>query len=281
MKKVVRALLLLLAATAAFSQTTPPQPSAKPDGPIQDNSFLLEEAYNQEDGVIQHISSFQRLFDSKEWVYTFTQEFPVPIQKHQLSYTVPVVSLPEGIGTGVGDVMINYRFQAIGTGETRLAFSPRASLILPTGDYRKGRGAGAVGVQFNLPFSVVLTDKIVTHWNAGGTIIPGAKNELGEKSRVTGYNLGASLIYQFNNRFNAMFETVWTGDESVIGRKETQRYHELFLNPGIRWAHNFDSGLQIVPGVSVPIGVGPSSGEKGLLFYVSFEHPWKALFGRR
>ena len=25
---------------------------------IQDNSFLLEEAYNQEDGVIQHIQSY-------------------------------------------------------------------------------------------------------------------------------------------------------------------------------------------------------------------------------
>ena len=26
---------------------------------IQDNSFLLEEAYNQEDGVVQHIQTFQ------------------------------------------------------------------------------------------------------------------------------------------------------------------------------------------------------------------------------
>lgn len=28
-------------------------------GKIQDNSFLIEEAYNQEDGVVQHISAFQ------------------------------------------------------------------------------------------------------------------------------------------------------------------------------------------------------------------------------
>ena len=45
---------------------------------IQDNSFLVEEAYNQEFGVVQHISGFTRFWDSKDWAYTFTQEWPVP-----------------------------------------------------------------------------------------------------------------------------------------------------------------------------------------------------------
>ena len=31
-----------------------------------------------------------------------------------------------------------------------------------------------------------------------------------------------------------------------------------FLNPGVRWAFDFDSGLQIVPGVAYTIGLGPS-----------------------
>ena len=44
---------------------------------IQDNSFLVEEAYNQEFGVVQHISSFTRFWDSKDWNYSFTQEWPV------------------------------------------------------------------------------------------------------------------------------------------------------------------------------------------------------------
>ena len=53
---------------------------------IEDNSFLLEEAYNQEAGVIQHISTFQ--YDlMRFWNYSFTQEWPVPNQKHQLSFT--------------------------------------------------------------------------------------------------------------------------------------------------------------------------------------------------
>ena len=109
---------------------------------IQDNSFLVEEAYNQELGVVQHISSFTRFWDSKDWNYSFTQEWPVGNQRHQLSYTL--VALHSGgfpdSGPGIGDVVLNYRYQLVGSGDTRTAFSPRASLILPAGDSFQGRG---------------------------------------------------------------------------------------------------------------------------------------------
>jgi hypothetical protein len=72
-----------------------------------------------------------------------------------------------------------------------------------------------------------------------------------------------------------MFETVWLKVESVIGTRLTDRSNEAFVNPGIRWAHNFKSGLQIVPGIAAPIGVGPSRGERGIFLYISFEHPLK------
>ena len=49
---------------------------------IQDNSFLIEEAYNQEPGVIQHIQAFQYMSD-KSWNYTLTEEWPVPRETHQ------------------------------------------------------------------------------------------------------------------------------------------------------------------------------------------------------
>jgi hypothetical protein len=42
----------------------------------------------------------------------------------------------------------------------------------------------------------------------------------------------------------------------------------------VRWAYDFRSGLQIVPGVAFPIGVGPNSGERGIFLYLSFEHPF-------
>jgi hypothetical protein len=47
----------------------------------------------------------------------------------------------------------------------------------------------------------------------------------------------------------------------------------FFINPGMRFAVNCKSGLQIVPGICFPIGVGPSKGEYGVLLYLSFEHP--------
>jgi hypothetical protein len=78
-------------------------------------------------------------------------------------------------------------------------------------------------------------------------------------------------------RFNALLETTWAGAEQVTGRGQTQRVHDLLISPGVRWAYNFKNGLQIVPGVAVPLGVGPSSGEKGIFLYLSFEHPFRAL----
>src|SRR5204863_5538442 len=78
-------------ATTLFAQEEPRRPV---DG-IMDNSFLIEEAYNQEDGVVQHIftsaygvdrlsSPKRRALDS-----SFTQEWPAYGQAHQFSYTVP------------------------------------------------------------------------------------------------------------------------------------------------------------------------------------------------
>jgi hypothetical protein len=70
-----------------------------------------------------------------------------------------------------------------------------------------------------------------------------------------------------------LLESVWGGGESVIGNGLTQRSHTALISPGVRWAHNFKSGLQIVPGFAIPVGVGPSTGERGIFLYLSFEHP--------
>src|ERR1051325_7876064 len=102
------------------------------EGPIQDNSFLVEEAYNQEEGVVQHINTFQRFRQSRDWVYTFTQEWPVGVIKHQFSYTVPVMNIadsPTG-KTGIGDVALNYRYQLLGDGEAPLAIAPRFTVLV-------------------------------------------------------------------------------------------------------------------------------------------------------
>lgn len=243
---------------------------------IQDNSFLIEEAYNQEDGIVQHINTFSRFTRSRDWVYTFTQEWPVGGFKHQLSYSIPYQSFGnDGSVKGVGDVSLNYRYQLIGDGNSRVALAPRFSLVLPTGNEKKGLGTGALGYQVNLPVSIVLSRNFVTHFNGGFTLTPSAKNALGEKADTTGFNLGQSIIWLASPDFNAMLEVVWNKNESVRGPGLTEKNESLFISPGIRWAHNLKGDLQIVPGIAAPIGIGPSAGEWGVFVYLSFEHPFK------
>jgi hypothetical protein len=250
-------------------------PVTSADGPIQDNSFLVEEAYNQERGVVQHINTFTRMANSHDWAYTFTQEWPWnPHPRHQFSYTVAATSLGDFSRAGFGDTLLNWRYQLIGSGETRIAFAPRISALLPTGDSRFGRGAGGTGLQSNLPLSVELTPHFVTHTNAGFTVVPRAQDWVGDHARTFGYNFGQSVIWLAHPRVNFMLETAYSAFDCVVAPNKTDRDQTLYVSPGIRWAHNFKNGLQIVPGVAVPVGVGPSSGEHGLFFYLSFEHPF-------
>jgi hypothetical protein len=273
---LVLASIILLSVNSLGQQAAPP--TAAPG--IQDNSFLVEEAYNQNFGVVQHISSFTRFFDSKDWNYTFTQEWPAPgNERHQLSYTLVALhagAFP-GSGVGIGDVFLNYRYQLVGSGETRVAFSPRLSLIFPTGDSIVGRGSGSFGLQTNFPLSVVLGRKLVSHWNAGATFFPHAQDASGDRAATAGYNFGQSFIWLTNARFNVMLETVFARSQTVVSSNHTEWTSSLFLSPGIRWAYNFKNGLQIVPGIGVPLGVGPSAGERAIFLYLSFEHPFRKL----
>src|SRR4249919_712543 len=96
LQRTAAALLLLAVATPALAQG------------ISDNSFLAEEAYNQEAGVVQHISNFRR-DRAGDWLFTFTQEWPAATQRDQRSYTLPLQS---GVGgRALGDVVVNYRRQ--------------------------------------------------------------------------------------------------------------------------------------------------------------------------
>jgi len=266
-------------ALMVFSAVLVPFTFAQTSARIQDNSFLVEEAYNQEFGFVQHISNFIYLADSKDWAYTFTQEWPVTGIRHQFSYTL--IALRQGSfssqGVGFGDVFLNYRYQAIGNGETHVAFAPRLSLIVPSGNSNLGQGFGAAGVQTNLPLSIILNRKFVTHWNAGATFVPHARNSDRQRASAVAYNLGQSVIWETAPRINVMMETFFLSAQKVVGAGKTEWSNTLFLNPGIRWAYNFKNGLQIVPGIAVPIGIGPSAGEKGVFLYLSFEHPFRKI----
>src|SRR5258705_11471038 len=227
------------------------RPAVAQSRPISDNSFLIEEAYNQEPGVVQHISAWQRALRSAAWSFTFTQEWPVGSQTHQFSYTIPVQRTESPSRTGLGDAALNYRYQLRG-GEEGVAIAPRLSMLLPTGSSARGLGTGHVGVQLNMPASASLAPWLVSHWNAGISAVP--------QTPAT-YNLSASAIWLARPTFNVMVE-------GTLLQQGGGGAHDLVVNPGIRWAHNFTSGLQIVPGVAFPDG-------KSVFLYLSFEHRFK------
>ena len=248
------------------------QESAKAPPPrIEDNSFLIEEAYNQEAGVVQHIGTFRRSADGS-WLSTFTQEWPAPAQRHQLSYTVPVQSAG-GAGTGLGDLALNYRYQALGRDEERLWLAPRLSLLVPTGSTRDGRGAGGPGVQVNVPLSITVSPFLVTHWNAGATLSR-ARTFGGVRGTSTSLNAGASAIVLLSSNFNLMLEGLYERNETLsdVGGIVVER--RMTIAPGLRAAINLASGMQIVPGVGMPIS-GRTADDRDLFLYFSVERPFR------
>jgi hypothetical protein len=220
-------------------------------GPIQDNSFLIEEAYNQEAGVIQHIGTFQRAFQGSSFAATFTEEWPVGSQTHQASITFTGGRAPGEPDAGFGDLLLNYRWQAVGDGGSPVALAPRLSVLLPTGDAARGLGVGGVGLQVNIPLSVVLSRHFVSHVNVGATYVPSARASATEDAALTAFAAGQSLVWLAHPRFNVLVEALYTNAE-IAARAGAQRAESLTVNPGIRAAFDFASGLQIVPGVSVP-----------------------------
>ncbi len=242
---------------------------------IQDNSFLVEEAYNQGPGVVQHIllgvgtvDQF-RAADDREWALSFTQEWPIFSQAHQFSYSVPYSFIESGGSTenGVGDIYLNYRYQALMETDRVPAFAPRLSVILPTGDDDRGLGNGEVGYQINLPVSKVLSNRWTGHFNAGSTVIPDVAGET-----LVSYSLAGSFIYAVSEDFNLLVEAVAGWDEELAEFGDTSRDFSALISPGFRYAFNLPGDTQIVAGVAAPIGLTGSAPDYGILFYLSVEH---------
>jgi hypothetical protein len=255
----------------------------RPIDGISDNSFLLEEAYNQEEGVVQHIFSAYYSADSRTrgWTFNFTQEWPVFSQTHQFSFTIPSFHLREEGQrvSGLGDILLNYRYQALDEEAHGVAMAPRLSLIVPTGNRRAGTGDGVVGYQFDVPLSKKVTDRIALHANMGLTFQPKVRvpldlpgNPLSPKSSLLDYNLGGSAIYAINGRLNLMLEWVGISEQSLDGEGKRSRTFSSILSPGIRGAVVNEKNLQSVIGFAVPIGLNRNADNFGAFLYLSIEH---------
>jgi hypothetical protein len=269
--------LVVLTGSLAGQTAVSAEAGRNVDG-IMDNSFLVEEAYNQERGVVQHILTaayaYERVAgdDFESWNFGFTQEWPLFSQKHQLSYSIPYLYAHGGGNSvdGLGDVLLNYRYQAYFNDETLCAFAPRFTLVLPTGDERWGAGEDTLGYQVNLPFSTALNDKWFVHANAGTTFLPDAASSAGRD--LWHYNLGASAIYAVMRDVHLMLE--WVGYWVETTQSSGGMRHEFVsqISPGVRKAFNFRNSSQLVAGVAVPIGVTDSAPDYGVFLYLSFEH---------
>lgn len=247
----------------------------RPSEVIQDNSFLLEEAYNQDAGVVQHIltlsGSVNRMpgADDRQWLMSFTQEWPLFGQTHQLSYTVPYAFNNTGgvKREGIGDMLLNYRLQLSTETASRPAIAPRLSVILPTGDKARGLGSGSVGFQTNVAASKVLSDRWTVHANAGMTVLPSVN-----RRNLTGWNLGASAIYAVTPSFNLMAECVANWDEDADETGTRSHSFSVLFSPGVRYGWKLRGDAQLVVGVAAPIGLTRDAPDYGIFFYCSLEH---------
>ena len=260
-------LLCLLLPVAALAQSTqPPAAPASKNAPFEilDNSFIVEEAFNQEAGIFQNIFGYTRI--ARSWELAFTQEWPVVSQKHQLSFTLA------GYGGGglkdFDDVMINYRYQATMEDPGIPAFSPRVSLIIPTGDdsYR------SMGLQVNLPVSKQFGNTYL-HGNAGMTWYPSAEG-ITDDVALFSPHVGASAIYRLRPMFNLMFESVVEFPQFPSLAGGTERETVFTVSPGARGGWNIGDH-QLILGAAIPVVITADHSDTGLLLYLSYELPFK------
>lgn len=110
---------------------------------FEDNSFLLDEAINQERGVMQFVSNIY--FDNSRggnFLYSFTHQIPIASRRHEVDYTLFYYyqNTSEQKGGGFGDMNVTYHFMAMGK-EEWIMFVPSFTLIIPTGKTGFDRGA--------------------------------------------------------------------------------------------------------------------------------------------
>ena len=251
---------------ATDSPSTPPSGSDRP-WEITDNSFLVEEAFNQEPGIFQNIFGIYAPGDGS-WLSAFTQEWPLRIQAHQLSYTVALTRTASH--SGIGDLFIHYRFQAWDESARRPAFSPRVSFVLPTHEGESGIDHGSPGWEVNLPFSKQVRDYYF-HWNVGFTHLPAATGISAEHNLFTP-RIAASGIWRVRPMLNLLLEGVFEWPEEIAGTA-TDRTHTTTLIPGFRTGWNVGAA-QAIAGVGVPVSFVAGTADAGVFGYFSYELPF-------
>lgn len=241
----------------------------------EDNSILLEEAYNQEFGVVQHISTLSFTGrDHRDLAFELTQEWPFATQRDQFSYTLTLLR-PDGGSSGPGDFAVHYRRQ-FGLKGRPWALAPSASIILPTGSNDEGRGNGSFGLELGLPLSYTISRDLVTHWNVSAGALPWAKVPGSDRKLLKSAQAGASLIGPLRSPIQLMLETLVTVEDEFVALNRVESVSSWILSPAVRVAFNL-GGLQVVPGFAVPITRSEGESVTDFIVYLSLEHAFREI----
>ncbi len=230
---------------------------------IEDNSFLLEEAFNQPPGVYQFIQTFQSdLSRGKDFLAT-EGEAPLGSTTHQASYQVSDTKYtPEGVVNG--DLTLNYRWQPWNDGKNMWA--NRFGLILP-------KEMDDVGYLWMQAWTFTLGEKWMHHWNLGLNTTPNAKFSGPKRKALNGTTLGTSFIYMWKENANFLMEALWENQDQFTKVGEVRRQSYLSLSPGMRFELKVKGWerTQIVPGLAFPFTYHASKMATGVFIHLSLE----------
>jgi hypothetical protein len=252
--RTVRILPLLLLALAA--------PAAAQTGggegaePIEVNGFFVEEAYNQEAGILQQIATFTAVRHGG-WSADLSQEWPLFSERHQLDLALRV-----GQDAGLTGAGAEYRYLLTGGEDAVFSLSPGIEAAW-------SREEGEWELEAVLPASVQLTETLVANTNVGVSF---AVEDFGGKPGLT---VGEGLIWRAHPRLNLLVEAVWSRGEPLLGEEQAGEDRSFVVSPGLQYAFSLGDDVQLVPGIAFPVGVGPSDGQRAVMLYLSLEHPFR------
>ena len=223
--------MLLLGACTAFASDGP--------APIEDHNFGLESGWNRDGAALQYATFFLRGTSALELTHEWSARSP----RHQFSYTIPLYS--HAGEAGLGDTVLNYRYQLAGDVQSRIAVAPRVSLLLPTRSAHFGERSR--GLEVSVPVSAAITPRLTSHTNLIATWF----HDLGNRE-VTA---AQGLTFAATSRVAVSVDAAW------------KRYADgsdlLVVRPGVQFGVDL-GGIRVSPGVAFPTG-------EGVLFYVAIE----------
>lgn len=259
---------LLLIASPSFPQSlaSGSAPTAAADF-IIDNSFLVEEAVNQDPGVIQTTLNWVRSGDG-DWESAVGQDWPLASHRHQFSWSLPWNGgqLP----LSVGQAVVSYRYQISDVSKETLGIGARVSAILPTD--RDGEEHG-VGLQAAVPVTAEWR-RLHLHANAGVTWTRQRSSEHPQRTSLVSPYFAGSVIWPTASMFQVMLEDVVEFEAFLDAGARRRRNTTMTISPGLRGAFNVGRN-QIVVGAAVPVDATTDGQSVSVLGYFSFEGPFR------